>query len=63
VKTRSDFFSDLDWRNHLDFELGVAQRTGNKRDAEQVEKELAKLDGGPKKTGRPRKAPDVEQRA
>jgi hypothetical protein len=61
MKARNEFFSDNDWRNHLDFELGVAQRTGNKRDVEQVEKELAKLDGGPRKVGRPRKS--AEQRA
>lgn len=62
MRPRSDFYDDNGWRSHLDFELGLAQRTGDKKYTEQVEKELAKLEG-PRKVGRPRKSPDVEHRA
>ena len=63
MRDRSEFYDDNGWRSHLDFELGLAQRTGNKKYEEHVEKELAKLDGGKKPVGRPRKNPEAEHRA
>ena len=62
MRDRSEFSSDADWRNHLEHEVNAARGRDDKKALEAAEKELAKLDGGEKKTTRPRSSSAKESR-
>lgn len=62
MRDRSEFGNEQAYRNHLEHEVNAARGRGDQKALEEAEKELAKLDGGEKKTTRPRSSAAKEQR-